>query len=109
MLAAYASSKAAVINLTQSAACALAEYKITINCICPGVTKTALGNSQLSKLKEYADSGKVPVEQTHIPPALLGPTAAPEDIARMVTYLAGKGGAYITGQSINIDGGRCMH
>lgn len=109
LLAAYAASKAAVINLTQSAAYALAPYGITVNCICPGVVATLLGHEVLSKMKSYAESGKVPIEHSRVPPAALGRDATPEEIALLVVHLAGEGGAPITGQAINIDGGRCTH
>jgi len=109
LLAAYAASKAAVINLTQSAAQALAEFKITCNSICPGVVSTAMGRMALAEMKQYVESGAVPASQSQVPPAPLGPEASAEDVARMISYLAGPGGAYITGQAINIDGGRCMN
>jgi acetoin reductase-like protein len=109
LLAAYAASKAAVINLTQSTAYALAPHKIKVNCVCPGVVATPLGDAVLSRMQSYADTGSVPVEHARVPPAALGRDATPEEVALMVAYLAGKGGAPMTGQAINVDGGRCMH
>lgn len=109
VLAAYAASKSAVINLTQSAAMALAPHKITVNAICPGVVDTHMGKSVIAKMKAYVDEGKIPEELIRIPEAPLGPRADPEDIAKMVAFLASDDADYITGQSINIDGGRCMH
>ena len=109
LLAAYAASKAAVINLTQSSAQALAAYQITCNCICPGVVSTPLGARALADMKEYVAMGHAPASQSQVPPAPLGAEATPEDIARMVIYLSGSGGSYITAQAFNIDGGRCMN
>jgi NAD(P)-dependent dehydrogenase (short-subunit alcohol dehydrogenase family) len=60
-------------------------------------------------MKTYVDAGTVTAEQTKVPPAPLSGEATPEDIARMVAHLVGRGGVYITGQAINVDGGRCMH
>lgn len=108
LLAAYSASKAAIINLTQSAAQALAPHQITVNCICPGVVDAPMGESALSQMNKLAADGKVAQAQSDVPPAPLGPTASPEDVARMVAYLAGTGGEYITAQSINVDGGRCV-
>ena len=109
VLAAYAASKSAIINLTQSAAMALAPYKITVNAICPGVVDTHMGRSVIAKMQAYVDEGKIPEELIRIPEAPLGPRAEPEDIARMAAFLVSDDADYITGQSINVDGGRCTH
>ena len=109
VLASYAASKAAVINLTQSAAMALAPHKITVNAICPGVVDTHMGKSVIAKMQAYVDEGKIPEELIRIPEAPLGPRAEPEDIAKMAAFLASDDADYITGQSINVDGGRCTH
>jgi meso-butanediol dehydrogenase/(S,S)-butanediol dehydrogenase/diacetyl reductase len=109
LLASYAASKSAVINLTQSAAMALAPHKITVNAICPGVVDTHMGKSVIAKMQAYVDEGKIPEELIRIPEAPLGPRAEPEDIAKMAAFLASDDADYITGQSINVDGGRCTH
>ena len=62
-----------------------------------------------NQLKDLAEAGRISEEQTHIPEAPLGLTVDPCDVARMAVFLAGEGGRYITGQAINIDGGRTMH
>lgn len=109
LLAPYGASKAAVINLSQSAALALAPHKITVNCLCPGAVDTAMFDGYCNQLKDLAEAGRISEEQTHIPEAPLGLTVDPCDVARMAVFLAGEGGRYITGQAINIDGGRTMH
>ncbi len=109
VLASYAASKAAVINLTQSAAMALAPHNITVNAICPGVVDTHMGKSVIAQMQAYVDEGKIPEELIRIPEAPLGPRAEPEDIAKMAAFLASDDADYITGQSINVDGGRCTH
>ena len=109
VLAAYAASKSAIINLTQSAAMALAPQEITVNAICPGVVDTHMGKSVIAEMKAYVDEGKIPEELIRIPEAPLGPRAEPEDIAKMAAFLVSDDADYITGQSINVDGGRCTH
>ena len=109
VLASYAASKSAVINLTQSAAMALAPHNITVNAICPGVVDTHMGKSVIAQMQAYVDEGKIPEELIRIPEAPLGPRAEPEDIAKMAAFLASDDADYITGQSINVDGGRCTH
>ncbi len=109
LLAAYAASKAAIINLTQSAAYSLAEYKITVNCICPGVVGTDMGRKALSEMEAITGAGGVSGEQSRVPSAPLGPEATPQDVAGMVMYLVSSSASYITAQAMNVDGGRCTH
>ena len=108
LLAAYSASKAAVINLTQSAAYALADHKINVNAICPGMVQTASAMKAMTAISAVTGED---VSETiaKVPAAPLDGLVAPEDVARMVVFLAGPGGSHITGQSINVDGGRCMH
>ena len=108
LLAAYAASKAAIINLTQSAAVAFAPNQITVNAICPGVIDTPMGPGTLAQMQEIADAGKAPPEHARVPPAPLGPMGQPEDVAEVARFLASDGAAYLTGQAINICGGRKM-
>jgi NAD(P)-dependent dehydrogenase (short-subunit alcohol dehydrogenase family) len=103
--AAYAASKGAVIALTKTAAQQLGRHGITVNAICPGVTRTALGRRNAEA--RAAERG-VPVEQIlaesekNIP---IGRANTPEDIAAMAVFLASPGARNITGQAYNVDGG----
>jgi len=108
LLAAYAASKAAVINLTQSSALAFAPHKITVNSICPGVIDTPMGPGTLAKMTALADAGKAPPDHARVPSAPLGDVGQPEDVAEVALFLAGDGSAYLTGQTINVCGGRKM-
>lgn len=108
LLAAYAASKAAVISITQSAAYALGAYGITVNSISPGVVETPMGDMAVAKMKELKDEGKVPAELEEIPPTVLGRVGQPEDIAKVAVFLASDDAAYMTGQSVNVSGGRWM-
>src|SRR5688572_15883576 len=56
LLAAYAASKAAVINFTQSAAHALAPHRISVNCVCPGYVGATLRRIAVGERESYADS-----------------------------------------------------
>ncbi|MBU0847656.1 SDR family oxidoreductase [Patescibacteria group bacterium] len=100
---AYASSKAAVIVLTKSLAVELAPSKIRVNCINPVVTDTPLMrnlNTGGLTWEEYKDW----VVST-IP---LGRIAEPEDIAYAALYLASSESSMVTGECINVDGGRAI-
>jgi len=103
--AAYAASKGAVIALTKTAAQQLAQHDINVNAICPGVTRTALGERNLVV---RAQEQGISVEEArarhyaHIP---IGRANEPEDIAAMAVFLASPGARNITGQAYNVDGG----
>jgi NAD(P)-dependent dehydrogenase (short-subunit alcohol dehydrogenase family) len=103
--AAYAASKGAVIALTKMAAQQLGRYNINVNAICPGVTRTELG--QRNAIGRAAARGmtvdELQAEQERGIP--IGRANTPEDIAAMAVFLASPGARNITGQSYNVDGG----
>src|SRR5262249_18934548 len=103
--AAYAASKGAVISLTKTAAQQLGPHNINVNCICPGVTRTALSDANL---RVRAEQEGLSVQAMELRRAELIPLRRandPEDIAAMVEFLASAGARNITGQCYNIDGG----
>jgi NAD(P)-dependent dehydrogenase (short-subunit alcohol dehydrogenase family) len=106
--AAYAASKGAVIALTKMAALQLAKHDINVNSVCPGVTRSALSDANLTV--RARDEG-VTIEEMARRRADVIPLKRandPEDIAAMVVFLASAGARNITGQSINVDGGLIM-
>ena len=101
----YAASKAAIINITQSAAYALAEYGINVNAVSPSVVKTPLWDAHISQ--KAATYGITPEEATDemvqkIPLRRIGTT---EDISAAVSFLCSSEADFITGQTLNVDGG----
>lgn len=96
-LMAYSASKCAQTNLALSLAMQLAEYKITVNNVAPGVIYTDRNVAALSD-PEYAKkvSSLIPV----------GFYGTPEDCEGIVSLLCSEGGRYITGQNIFVDGGK---
>jgi len=91
----YAASKAALINLTQSIAKIYSENGITSNAIAPGLVSTDMSQNELNT----ADGQE---KVRNIPAKRLGKK---EDVASVVLFLASEEAAYITGQTININGG----
>lgn len=91
---AYSASKAAVIGFTKALAKELAPSNITVNCIAPGLIDTKM-NSSLSDEDKQALREETP----------MGRLGIPEDIARTVLFLADDKADFITGQTINCDGG----
>ena len=94
--AAYSASKAAVINLTQTAAVDLAARKIRVNCVCPGSVDTPQLRQQ-----DNADAEIAVIETV----SLAGRVGKPEEIAALVHFLAADDCRYINGQAIVADGG----
>jgi meso-butanediol dehydrogenase/(S,S)-butanediol dehydrogenase/diacetyl reductase len=108
VIAPYRASKAAVISLVQSAAVALAP-EITVNAICPGLVDTDMWKRM--DRDWGALQGKAPGEiwRQRIEGIPMGRAQQPEDVAGLALYLASPAAAYMTGQSINIDGGLMMN
>ncbi len=93
----YAAAKAGIIGFSKSLAREVGARNITVNTIAPGFIDTDMTRSLPEEQREILTK--------QIPLNRLG---SPEDIARSVTFLAGEGGAYITGQTLNVNGGMYM-
>lgn len=105
----YAASKMGVVGITQSLAKEVATEGITVNSFCPGIIETdmwayndqawgkLLGNYAPGELmKEWVDG--IPMKRA----------GSGEDVAGLVAFLASEDAAYITGQTLNVDGGLIM-
>ncbi|MGI8989852.1 MAG: SDR family NAD(P)-dependent oxidoreductase [Bryobacteraceae bacterium] len=99
----YAASKAAVISITRSAAVALAKDNVRVNAIAPGMMDTDMLRELQSSLNSNNGPGN---PQAHGIP--LGRIARPEEIVATALFLAGEDSAYMTGQTLNVDGGIVM-
>jgi len=102
---AYAASKAAIISVTQSAALALSPYNINVNAVCPGVIPTPMWEQidrDRSRIMgvQPGDAMKAFIEK--VPLLRAGST---EDVAGAVAFLCSADADYITGQTLNVDGG----
>ncbi|GIO21934.1 3-oxoacyl-[acyl-carrier-protein] reductase [Oceanobacillus sp. J11TS1] len=93
----YVAAKAGVIGLTKTTAKELASRNILVNAVAPGFISTDM-TDQLSEEQQESLLQIVPL-------ARLG---KPEDVARVVRFLASEDASYITGQTIHIDGGMVM-
>lgn len=105
MEAHYAASKAGVISLVRSASQALAPHGIRVNAICPGVIDTEMTRSlHAARERETGTPAEVSLAamEARIP---LGRIGSPDEVAEVAAFLVSDGGGYITGQSINVDGG----
>lgn len=98
--AAYGASKAAVIGLTKSVAADFVTKGIRCNCICPGTVETP---SLYDRMRAQGDFEKA--RAAFIARQPMGRLAQADEIAALVVYLASDETAFMTGQSIVIDGG----
>ena len=105
----YAASKFGVVGITQSLAKEVAKEGITVNAFCPGIIDTdmwAYNDEVWGKLLGTYKPGELMAEWIRGIP--MGRAGTGEDVAGLVTFLASDDAAYITGQTINVDGGLIM-
>ncbi len=106
----YSAAKAAIIGLTQALAFELADHGITVNCLCPGITESTgvwknvsagyIQNLEMPReevVKKF--SAKIPLKRL----------ASIADVVAVTLFLSSPGSDYMTGQAINVTGGREMH
>ncbi len=102
---AYAGTKGSVIAMTRIAASQLARFDITVNAICPGVTRTSLYDQVIDELIERQGGTREEAEARAVRSIPLRRANEPDDIARLAVYLASDAARNVTGQSWNVDGG----
>ncbi len=98
--AAYCASKGAVVQLTKAMAIDHAADGIRVNCVCPGDVDTPMLEQEASELD--ADQERFLREAASRPAGRIG---QPEEIARVVCFLAGDAAAYVNGTAVVVDGG----
>ena len=104
--AAYGASKAAIAQLSRSAALDWARYNIRVNCIAPGSTDTAMLATVIGDLSaKYPDRFPVSSADAYKAGVPLGRFAAPSEIAAAVAFLASDAASFITGVILPVDGG----
>jgi meso-butanediol dehydrogenase/(S,S)-butanediol dehydrogenase/diacetyl reductase len=109
ILGPYCATKAGVILLTQSLAKELGPLNITVNCVCPGTIDTPLLRGGLDPIAKAAGLSFDEWILKNMPAIPLGRVGYPEDVAKIITFLASDEADYMTGQAINITGGQEMH
>jgi NAD(P)-dependent dehydrogenase (short-subunit alcohol dehydrogenase family) len=98
---AYCSAKAAVIHFSRCLAIEMAPYGITVNCLCPGMTRTDM------LVDSAVERGLDLQAMTELIPA--GRMASGADHAHLVAYFASQEAAHVTGQVVSVDGGQSQY
>ena len=101
----YAASKAAVISVTQSAALSFAAKGVRVNAIAPGGVLTPMWERVDAEYCELRGKPKGSMTATFTAAVPLGRMGKPSDYIGAATFLASDESAYITGQTLNVDGG----
>lgn len=106
----YSAAKAAIIGLTQALAYELADYGINVNCLCPGITDhTGVWGSVSAGYVKNMAMPREEIVKKFTAKVPLGRLASIEDVVAVTSFMASKGADYMTGQAINVTGGREMH
>ncbi|MGL4943497.1 MAG: SDR family NAD(P)-dependent oxidoreductase [Thermoguttaceae bacterium] len=110
LMSAYSSAKAAIIGFTQALAFEVVKSNIRCNCVCPGITDATGVWDNVSA--DYIKNMNMPREEivkTFTAKVPMGRLAEVSDVVNLVAFLGSDRASYMTGQAINITGGREMH
>lgn len=98
----YCASKAAIIGLTQSLAMEVAHHQVNVNAVCPGIIVDTV-------MRDEADAASIrhglPTAKQREGDIPAGRVGLPNDVARVVSFLASDEAGYMTGQALNVTGG----
>jgi len=97
MRAAYSASKAGLLGLSKTAAREFASSRITVNAVAPGIITTDM-TADIPETRRAKQLAAIP----------MGRFGTPEEVAAVVSFLASEDAAWITGQTVCVDGGLCM-
>ena len=106
---AYSASKAAAISLTQSAALALAPHGIRVNAIAPGPVSTPMWTTALAQRSSRTASSEDVVMQNLRARVPLARVSMPMEQVGAVLFLASDASSFVTGQTLNVDGGMFLN
>jgi 3-oxoacyl-[acyl-carrier protein] reductase len=95
----YVTSKAAILGLTRSLASEVGQFGVRVNAITPGSTETEVERATINRAARERMAADTALRRVQVP----------EDLVGTVVFLAGEASDFITGQTINVDGGFAFH
>lgn len=102
----YSAVKSAVRVFTNTFAMEMAKHKIAVNAYAPGIIDTTMWDQIDDELAEVAgESAKGQSRKAGVQRSLMGRLGTPEDVAKVVSFLAGPDSAFMNGQTLVVDGG----
>jgi meso-butanediol dehydrogenase/(S,S)-butanediol dehydrogenase/diacetyl reductase len=107
-LAHYVASKFAVVGLTQAMALELAEFGIRVNAVCPGFVATSMQEREVKWEAHLRGISEEQVLDSYVHDTPMGRLELPEDVARVVGFLASPDAGFITGEAVSVNGGAYM-
>lgn len=105
LFAAYAASKFAVIGITQSLAPEVAPFGVRVNAVCPGIIA---GTPMRHSLEQAGAAAGLPPTEERVKGIPLGRAGTPDEVAKVVAFLASDAAAYVTGAAYDVSGGHWM-
>ena len=105
----YCAAKFGVIGFTQQLALELVQHNIRVNAVCPGMIDTDMSTATQQRLAAQLNIDVEQCEQQSKQYIPMGYAGQPEEVAKAVAFLASEQSAYITGQTLNVDGGVRMN
>ena len=105
---AYCATKFAVIGFTQQCATEMAKYSIRVNCVAPGSHSTDMMDGTIGRTADKFGISTDQVRSGIKSAALMQRQGLPSELAASVAFLAGDDASFITGQTLNVDGGAHM-
>ena len=105
LLAHYAASKFACLGFTQSLAREMAPHGIRVNCVCPGLVRTAMQAREIAWEAKLRGMTQEAVHAEYIAITPLGRLEEPDDVAKTVVFLASDLAGFVTGEALNVTGG----
>ncbi|NLW79035.1 MAG: SDR family oxidoreductase [Ruminococcaceae bacterium] len=105
----YSASKFGVQSLTQSVALTAAASNINVNAICPGLLETAMGEELYEMMETLQGVPREQMRQAMLSSMPLGRFQVPDDIGNAAVFLSSDLAVNITGQALNVNGGRSMN
>lgn len=109
-IAHYCASKFGVVGFAQSLALELAREPVTVNCVCPVICETEMLDVLTEGYAQLPGEGDAEsLRARYVAEIPIGRACSPAEVAGVIAFLAGPDASFLTGQAINVSGGKEMH